>query len=266
MNQQREEMILDLLEKRAVYGLTEVERRQLDELGGGEDLSLEFTAAAIGLAGLGDLEELPENLRARIMAEAKEHFADRPSTVRQVEFSRPSVWSWLGWAVAAVAIAALIFNIWWTRPTTPQVAGPGPTSTPTPERITPEQRRQQLITASTDLARANIGGGNLSEIKPTGDVVWSDTKQTGFVRIAGLPKNDPQKQTYQLWIFDESQDPKTPVSGGTFNVAADGEIVVPIDPSLKVRNPKAFAISIEKPGGVMVTDQKRIAALAKRET
>jgi anti-sigma-K factor RskA len=94
-------------------------------------------------------------------------------------------------------------------------------------------------------------------------VVWSDEKQAGYMRFRGLPANDPTKQTYQLWIFDETQDPKTPIDGGTFDVNADGEVIIPINAKLKARKPAMFAVTVEKPGGVVVSDRKNIVALAK---
>jgi len=125
--------------------------------------------------------------------------------------------------------------------------------------------RQSLMISAPDLARGTLGAGQINELNPTGDVVWSDSKQTGYVRISGLPKNDPGKETYQLWIVAENQDPKTPVDGGTFDISSDGEVIIPIDAKVKVQNPQAFAITIEKPGGVVVSKNKH-AALAKRET
>jgi len=110
---------------------------------------------------------------------------------------------------------------------------------------------------------AQWGKGNVKEMEAvSGDVVWSDQKQSGYMRLKGLARNDVSKETYQLWIFDESQDAKTPIDGGTFDVNADGEVIIPIDAKLKARNPSAFAITIEKPGGVVVSDRKRVAALA----
>jgi anti-sigma-K factor RskA len=126
--------------------------------------------------------------------------------------------------------------------------------------------RERLISTGQDLARGTLGPGKMNEIKPTGDVVWSDTAQAGYIRLSGLPKNDPNKETYQIWIVAENQDPKTPVDGGTFDVNADGEVIIPIDPKVKVQNPQAFAITVEKPGGVVVSKQEKLAALAKRET
>ena len=117
-----------------------------------------------------------------------------------------------------------------------------------------------------DLARASWGAGNVKELTPSGDIVWSDAKQSGYMRLTGLPVNDPNKETYQLWIFDETQDEKTPIDGGTFDVNSSGEVVIPVDAKLRAKNTKMYAITVEKPGGVVVSKRERIVALAKRET
>jgi anti-sigma-K factor RskA len=126
--------------------------------------------------------------------------------------------------------------------------------------------RERLLAKATDIVSAGIGAGNVKELKPAGDIIWSDSEQAGYIRVTGLPKNDPNRESYQLWIFDETQDPKTPIDGGVFDITTDGEAVIPIDSRLKARNPQAFAITIEKSGGVVVSKQERVAALAKRET
>jgi anti-sigma-K factor RskA len=102
----------------------------------------------------------------------------------------------------------------------------------------------------------------MKELAVAGDVVWSDAKQEGYMRFTNLPKNDASVSTYQLWIFDETQSDKTPIDGGTFDVNADGEVIIPIDAKLKARGAKAFAITVEKPGGVVVSDRKKIPTLA----
>jgi hypothetical protein len=45
-------------------------------------------------------------------------------------------------------------------------------------------------------------------------------------------------------------------------VTSDGETIVPIQAKLKVLKPAAFAITIEKPGGVVVSTQERLPLLA----
>ena len=275
MNEKTEEIMLDLLYKKAVYGLSEQEERELSELQreagvADEALSFELTAAAIGTIGADMNAEMPAALRERILADAQTHFAtsdDRARVVpaQVVETSSSGSWfGWLGWAFATVALIGLGLNLYLTEP---QVVVQGPTATPTPtESLTPAQMRQRLISTEQALARGVLGPGKMSELKPTGDVVWSDATQTGYIRLSGLPKNDPNKETYQIWIVAENQDPKTPVDGGTFDINADGEIIIPIDAKVKVQNPQAFAITIEKPGGVVVSKQEKLAALAKRET
>lgn len=276
MNQDAKELMLDLLCKKAVYGLTEQEETRLADLQrdagvDDESLSFELTAAAIGTGTLGSTEELPSSMRARITADAERYFdrgAERDQTPIVAEETRsdPTSWfGWLGWAFAAAASVVLAFNVYYTKVDSTVAGLRSPT--PTPEVIlTPDQMRDRLIASAPDLARGTWGEGKMSEISPSGDVVWSDSQQAGYIRISGLPKNDPQRETYQLWIVAENQDPKTPVDGGTFDINADGEVIIPIDPKVKALNPQAFAITIEKPGGVPVSTQGRLAALAKRET
>jgi anti-sigma-K factor RskA len=96
-----------------------------------------------------------------------------------------------------------------------------------------------------------------------GEVVWSTAKQQGFMTFEGLPPNDPTKEQYQLWIFDPSQSDKTPIDGGVFDVASTGEVIVPIDPKLRPAGPVMFAITIEKPGGSVVSSRERLVLIAK---
>jgi anti-sigma-K factor RskA len=95
-----------------------------------------------------------------------------------------------------------------------------------------------------------------------GEVVWSSSAQQGFMTIRGLPVNDILKEQYQLWIIDPTRDEK-PVDGGVFDITNATESIIPIRAKLQVDKPTLFAITIEKPGGVVVSDQKRLPLLAK---
>ena len=97
----------------------------------------------------------------------------------------------------------------------------------------------------------------------SGDIVWDQRLQTGFLRFVGLRRNEPNAEQYQLWIFDARRDERYPVDGGVFNIsgAKPGD-VIPIKAALNVGVPLKFAVTIEEPGGVMVSDRTRIAALA----
>ena len=94
--------------------------------------------------------------------------------------------------------------------------------------------------------------------------MWNSERQQGYMRFAGLPRNDPRRQTYHLWIFDAQQDARYPVDGGVFDVVRDdGEVVVPINAKLEVRRPTLFALTVEKPGGVVVSKRDRLILTAK---
>jgi Anti-sigma-K factor rskA len=279
MNEDKKELMLDLLCKQAVYGLNEQETRQLEQIeyATADGESIDLTVAALGMIDLNTRQEMPAHLQSKILANAENLFGMRKAAgtvieppVRQIilnETSAPKPWfGWLGWAAAAAACVALAVTIFTPRNQN-QLAGV-PTPSPTQEeKLDPAQQRQKLVDAPGQVLMAQWGKGNVKESENvTGDVVWSDDKQAGYIRVKGLPKNDVSKETYQLWIFDENQDPKTPIDGGTFDINADGEVIIPIDAKLKTKNPKMFAVTIEKAGGVVVSTRGKIAALAKLET
>ena len=106
MNESMQELMLDLLCKKAEFGLSEQEEQQLALLqssAGTGDLSTSFelTTATIAMADLDTTEEMPEHLRSRILADAEKYFAVN-STVTEPAPSG-SIFNWLGWAVAAAA-------------------------------------------------------------------------------------------------------------------------------------------------------------------
>jgi anti-sigma-K factor RskA len=273
MNAPNEERLLDLLCKQVSEGLTADEQNELSDLVRNVDssvdlASLELTAAAIAMSPVGTSETLPDHLKAGILARADEYFANaNAKEIRNVrdEASNPkptiSIWGWLGWAAAAAACIALAINIYQTRG---DERAQNMTPTPTPVLRTPSatEMRQQLLASTTDVVRTDWGPGNMKDLTIAGDVVWSDAKQEGYMRFRNLPKNDVSAYTYQLWIFDETQDEKTPIDGGIFDVNADGEIVIPIDAKLRARGARAFAITMEKPGGVMVSKREKVVTLA----
>jgi anti-sigma-K factor RskA len=96
----------------------------------------------------------------------------------------------------------------------------------------------------------------------TADVVWDPVTQKGYAHFAGLATNDPHVQQYQLWIFDGTRDKRYPVDGGVFDVPANSaEVVIPIRATLPIRKAAAFAVTVEKPGGVVVSGLGHVVAL-----
>ncbi len=127
--------------------------------------------------------------------------------------------------------------------------------------------RDNLIAKSRDLIRSKWESPEPEQpeqipAREFGDVVWSSSAQEGYMTIRGLPVNDKSQEQYQLWIIDPTRDEK-PVDGGVFDITNATESIIPIRAKLQVDKPTLFAITIEKPGGVVVSDQKRLPLLAK---
>ena len=275
MTQKEREALLDLLIEKTLYGLDNDEERSLDtfdpEVVAGELAGFEAAAAAVNMAGLDRQHPLPDHLRARILQQAAQHVRSqsvgRTSGDVVIERRPAAGWfNWLGWAAAAAAVLALAVNVWVTR------VQPGPdqarnAQTPeVPRTLSASEQREELIRSDPGIVRAAFTGGNVKEMKDVaGDVVWSDAKQAGFLRLRGLAVRTAPDHCYQLWIFDRIQDKSTPVDGGTFDVNADGEMIIPINAKLAVEGPYMFAITIERHGGVVVSKREQIAALAKVE-
>lgn len=278
MTEEQKDILFDLLTKKAIYGLDEAEERELTsfdaEAAELEFRSLEITAAAISMIGLSTEEQMPSHIRERIL-DAGEHLVGAGHSVAapsatvadlsEASASGRSPWfGWLGWAAAAAACVALAINIWTTRLQPTEVAKALPVQTPV--ALTAAELREEMLRTSPNVIKATWSSPDPKNPDAvSGDVVWNEEKQAGYMRFRGLPVNDKSATCYQLWIFDKTQDEKTPIDGGTFDVTADGEVVIPINAKLKAVGAKLFAITVEKPGGVVVSKREKIAAIAKVE-
>jgi anti-sigma-K factor RskA len=78
-------------------------------------------------------------------------------------------------------------------------------------------------------------------------VAWQPGRQSGVVRISNLPAPQPGKD-YQLWAVDAEH--KDPISAGIVRVDTNGVAQVRFKPVEKAEHVKAFAISLEREGGV----------------
>ena len=155
--------------------------------------------------------------------------------------SSPGMFGWGGWAVAAL----LLITLWVGRPGSIPEPGSPPTAA---------EARTTLL-ALADTVQTPWGDSAWEEFSDVqGDVVWNDDRQEGYLRLANMPANDPVRTQYQLWIVDPSRD-EEPVDGGVFDIPPGArEVVVPIRAKLAVRSPAAFAITRERPGGVVVSE------------
>lgn len=78
-------------------------------------------------------------------------------------------------------------------------------------------------------------------------VAWDAAKQIGTLKIADLSAAEAGKD-YQLWAVDAAH--KDPINAGIVRVDAKGAAQVQFRPTQAARQVKAFAISLERAGGV----------------
>lgn len=193
---------------------------------------------------------------------SRDELAQRRAAERQQAKTmplQPQRRSVLPWLAAAACLAVAGGAVWWAStqkgepPAAPVVA------------TTPATERAALLANATDVTKITwtITQDPTSH-GATGDVVWSPSAQRGYMRFVGLVPNDPSQFQYQLWIFDKTRDQAYPVDGGVFDVASNGEVVVAINPKLHVNDLGMFAVTVEKPGGVVVSKRERIVVTATR--
>jgi hypothetical protein len=246
----------ELLADRALVGLSPREELELERLaletGVAPDARYDLAAAALELALARTVEPMPADVCARLDVLAREFVPTRPAVQPTARIQAPSprrLPSVAGWLLAAAALVVALLA-WRAR------AGSGGPGVPD----LPGELRAELV-ARADTLRLDW---TATEQAPgaSGDVVWSQPAQAGVLRIRDLPPNDPAREQYQLWIFDAAQE--HPIDGGVFDVPPGaGETLVPIDAKLRVGEPTLFAVTREKPGGVVVSDRQRIVLLAQ---
>jgi hypothetical protein len=285
--------LIDLLVKRASEGVTAQEQAEIDRLSATHktaDLeSFERAAAAVALAGI-DEEPMPASVRARLDQTAADFIAsgetkgtrgdvggtavpaDELAARRERKQERTSSpgGARLAWFAAAASLLIAIAG-WWPRlrdgleppavvETPPKVEDPVPQVEPTLA-----EQRQKLLASSQGLVQGSWAPAGDPATNPVaGDIVWDPETQQGYLRLTGLKSNDPAQYQYQLWIFDGEQDERYPIDGGVFDIpAGEGEVIVKIDPAIGVKAPVMFAVTAEKPGGVVVSAREQVVALAK---
>lgn len=222
--------------------------------------SFELTVAALDLAFQEEEpEKLPAHLFNRLQVEAAA-LAPSPRTVQpavvQPSVVQPAVVqpapratpgvtarvssaaTWVGWLVAAVLLFVVLV------PTKP-----------------PQLSYNKLVERGALVVAGTKGPHGTDQLQ--GEFVWDSNTQQGYMKLSGFEVNDPNVKQYQLWIFDEKGFTKdTPIDGGVFNVTSAKEVLVPIKASLKVGKPALFAITVEKPGGVMVSKRDPLVFIA----
>ncbi|HEY0746152.1 MAG TPA: anti-sigma factor [Steroidobacteraceae bacterium] len=281
---QPDEAMVDLIIKQVTEGLSPAEQRALDvldsEVASAYARDLERAAAAVTLVGSAAPQPIPAALAEALARQASEHFASVEkvvdlNTVRgaaaphSLSPPRASRFGVYGWLAAAACLVLAIFG--WLRSPAPPVplpqvveVVPGPPVEPikSPTPPTPAEERAALLANSDSLKIPLAPTKDPAAAGVSGDVVWNPATQRGFMHFTGLKPNDPAVHQYQIWIFDAARDKRYPVDGGVFDVPANAnEIVIPIRAELMVLKPAAFAVTVEKPGGVVVSGREHVVVL-----
>ena len=249
---------LELTLDRALQGLDAAELVELMALrarGSAVDpalaLEVELAAAALEVARVDatDLAPLPADLAERVARQVAAPVpGSRAPSPAPRRFARRAA-PWLGW-VAAAALVAVVARDRMAPPPAPLGGGPPPVEAPAdPFR---SGRSAPLLASAHPLAS---GAGGI--------LAWDQGRQEGALRVEGLAPVDPATGCYQLWIFDADRDARYPVDGGTFTVARGGPSrAVAVRPRVAVRRPTLFAVTLEPPGGVVVSDRARVLLTA----
>jgi hypothetical protein len=277
--------LLDLLGEQATIGLPDAEYAELERLLSDENLDAEIgpdelteAAAACSLMWLDPREAVPASARAKLIEAAERHISGESSGLRlagtPADRSEPlranPLTMWGGWVAAA---ACLIVAVVLSTPSSSPSETPGPVAAVDPNDPAVILARVEEAPDATHAAWLGI-----DQVPPlaaeaphrfdegiSGEVIWSEELDQGVMRISGLTENDPAEWVYQLWIFDKTRDDGTlaqrPVDGGVFdfsNAKRDpktGDVLVPINAKLPVGEAFLFAVTVEPPGGVVVSDR-----------
>ena len=186
------------------------------------DLVRELREAAGGLALAAPSLLPPASLKQRIMGEVA-------LETKRVVRMRSASFGWVPWAIAAaLAVFCGLLAIDRVRL----------------ERQLAETRAADPLMQTTFYTLAPSAPAP-ADAKAT--VAWQPGRQSGVIRISNLPAPQPGKD-YQLWAVDAEH--KDPISAGVVRVDKNGVAQIRFKPVENAEHVKAFAISLEREGGV----------------
>ncbi|GAB1343845.1 anti-sigma factor domain-containing protein [Gemmatimonas sp.] len=226
-----------------------------------ELLAGDLTAAMLQ-SQLSEHDVLPPPLAARIAAtgEALVRAQSVPPVVnerpRALRGAPSRLLAWSGWLAAA---ALLVLFVRANRP----ASAVGAITTTVAAADPRNALLDSLLAAPGLVRRAWTPTTDSAATAASGEVLWDPDTGRGIMRFARLAANNPAEWQYQLWIFDAERDERFPVDGGVFDIpSGTAEVLIPIRARLTVGQAALFAVTIEAPGGVVVSNRERIAVTA----
>jgi anti-sigma-K factor RskA len=184
----------------------------------------ELREAAGDLALSAPSQSPPASLKRRVMSEIVRETAESAPISRR----RPS-FAWMPWAIAAslIVFCSLLAL----------------------DRARLQRELAKVRTADplmqTVFFTLTPSGSAPADAKAT--VAWQPGRQTGVIRITNLPAPESGRD-YQLWAVDAAH--KDPISAGVIHVDKNGVAQIRFKPVEMAQQVKAFAISLEREGGV----------------
>jgi len=258
------ERLQELLADRAAFGLSVEEEKELQDLlrlNPDVDVDeLDRLATLLDLSECAaDLPPPPPAVVSRARSQAPRAVPASPPGVPRSRVQKREL---LAWLTAAACLLLAVYS-WTTRK--PDTPSPTPGRDPSPiakrdsdtEPVTPKvvstlaQQRDELLASSEGVLHIRLADRvDPADPNVSGDIVWSHSQQRGYLRLRGLPSNDPAKSQYQIWLVEASPMRTETVNGGVFDVAQQSrDLIVPIRAEHFVNQPNMFVISIEPPGG-----------------
>jgi anti-sigma-K factor RskA len=188
------------------------------------DIARELREAAGVVALAAPLQTPPASLKQRIMREIAMKTEQPASAARQ----RPP-FGWVPWAIAAgLAVFCGLLAL---------------------DRVRLERQLADIRAADPLMQTTffTLAPSAPAPVDAKATVAWQPGRQSGVIRISNLPAAQPGKD-YQLWAVDAEH--KDPISAGIIRVDKNGVAQLRFEPVEKAEHVKAFAISLEREGGV----------------
>ncbi|PZR74895.1 MAG: hypothetical protein DLM73_06690 [Chthoniobacterales bacterium] len=115
------------------------------------------------------------------------------------------------------------------------------------ERLEKELTRLQERDSFSQMQIATLSSKLAEAPRATAFVIWDAKQQRGILTAVDVPPNAADHD-YQLWVVDPKY--QIPVDAGVFTVDKNGVAKIPFKPKLPVTSASAFAVSLERKGGV----------------
>ena len=283
-SEEQQDRFVDLLIQRATTGLSVSEQQELDDLASASENPQEFerfeaTAAAFDLSiSSVEYEVMPTSIHDRLLISAGKFLAGvptqtttaaLPSNERDFDDSKVDLskrndsTASVRWReIVAIAVTAASIML--------LLSGFNPFSKSNIAPVASVFERMDQFIASNPSDLVDVNWQPVHSKSASGKVIWSDAQQEGYMVFSGIDMNDPSVEQYQLWIFDTDAGQAAPTNGGVFDISksdigADGNVVIPINASVPVDRAVQFVVTVEKPGGVYVSQRQNIPVLAKIE-